>query len=55
METVAGNRIIAEFMEIETRVYSDTPTITRWRYGNSMIFNTDLQKSRASVLCKTKT
>lgn len=31
-----GNKLIAEFMGIETKVYSDTPTITFWNFRNHM-------------------
>ena len=40
---IEGNKLIAEFMGIKTKVYSDRPTITRWKYGNSMLYETDLK------------
>ena len=43
MNTIEGNKLIAEFMGINAKVYSDTPTITRWQFGNSMLHQEDLE------------
>lgn len=43
MNTIEGNKLIAKFMGINTKVYSDTPTITRWQFGNSMLHQDDLE------------
>lgn len=42
-EIIQKNKMIAEFMGIKTKKYSDTPTVTRWQYGNSMLFESDLK------------
>ena len=42
-KTEEGNKLFAGFMEIETKTYEDRPTVTRWRYCNSMLFITDLK------------
>jgi hypothetical protein len=38
-----GNKLIAEFMGIKTKNYDDTRAVTRWQFGNSMLFENDLQ------------
>jgi hypothetical protein len=43
MTQTEQNKLIAEFMGIEKISYSDTPTVERFRYGNSMLFETDLK------------
>ena len=45
-EIIQGNKMIAEFMGIKTKIYSDTPTVIRWQYGNSMLFESDLTVDR---------
>ena len=43
MKAEEGNKLIAEFMGIKTKVYSDTPTITQWDFNNSMLRENEMK------------
>lgn len=42
-EIIKLNKLIADFMGIKTKVYSDTPTITQWNFNNSMLRENEMK------------
>ena len=42
-EILEYNKRCAEFLGKETKVYSDTPTLTHYRFNNSMLLTKDMK------------